>query len=251
MLSPESVLLNHTMAMAMKIEYLGRATDFQVIDRLLQLDGLSIVDIGCNDGTLARGLAKRGARVIGLEPNPVQAARNRQADPVDGVTFREAPAQALPLEDNSADGVIFSRSLHHVPEALMDRAIVEAIRILKPDTGFLYVLEPEMGGQFSQLIKPFHDETQVRAAALAALARTARPRFQSAQEYWFTAVSRFADFDELRDKMLANRFNHHDAASIDQPVVHALFEAGRIDDGYQFTNPMHLHLYRGPDKAAS
>ncbi len=233
----------------MKIEYLGPATDLEVIDRLLELDGLSIVDIGCNDGALTRSLAKRGAHVLGLEPNPIQAAHNRQADPVDRVTFQEAPAQALPLEDNGTDGVIFSRSLHHVPAALMDRAIIEAIRILKPDTGFLYVLEPEMGGQFSQLLKPFHDETQVRAAALATLARTAGPRFQSANEYWFTKVSRYADFDELRQKLLANTFSPHDARSIDQPVVRALFDAGRTDDGYQFTNPMRVHLYRGLNSA--
>lgn len=230
---------------AVKTEYLGPATDLEVIDRLLRLDGLSIVDIGCNDGTFARNLAKRGARVLGLEPNPIQAAHNRQAGPVDGVTFEEAPAQAIPLEDGSADGAIFSRSLHHVPEAHMDRAIVEAIRVLKPDTGFLYVLEPEMGGQFSQLLKPFHDETQVRAAALAALARTARPRFESAAEYWFTSTMLFADFDELRDRMLANTFNHLDPESIDQPVVRALFDAGKTGEGYSFTNPMRVQLYRG------
>ncbi|MHA1565681.1 MAG: class I SAM-dependent methyltransferase [Alphaproteobacteria bacterium] len=229
----------------MKTEYLGPTTDLEVIDRLLALDGLIIVDVGCNDGTLTRNLATRGAQVHGLEPNPIQAASNREAEAVSGVTFHEAPAQAMPFEDGSVDGVIFSRSLHHVPEAMMDQALREAMRILKPDTGFLYILEPEMGGQFSQLLKPFHDETLVRLAALAALTRTVEPRFEDITEYWFTQVAHYANLEELRDRMLANTFNSFKAEEIDQPVVHALFEAGKTNDGYSFSNPMRIQLYRG------
>ncbi len=229
----------------MKVEHLGPATDLEVIDRLFQLDGLFIVDVGCNDGALTRNLAARGAQVHGLEPNPIQAAAHREAEPVGGVTFHEAPAQAMPFEDDCADGVIFSRSLHHVPEPQMDLALREAMRILKPDAGFLYILEPEMGGQFSQLLKPFHDETQVRLAALAALKRTVDPCFGDHTEYWFTQVAHYTDLEELRDRMLANTFNSFKAEEIEQPVVRALFEAGQIADGYSFSNPMRIQLYRG------
>ncbi len=230
----------------MKTEFLGPTTDIEVMDRLLRLDGMSIVDAGCNDGALSRSLAQRGARVLALEPNPIQAAQNRQAEPTEGVTFAEAPAQAMPADAGSIDTVIFSRSLHHVPEQLMDQAIAEAVRVLRPESGVLFILEPEMGGQFSQVMKPFHDETQVRAAALAALARTAAPRFESAAEYWFTQTASYDDFDAFRDRILGHSFNDIAAADIDQPLVRALFEAGRADDGYRLTNPMRVRLYRGP-----
>ena len=51
--------------------------DIDVMDRLIDVSGKRIVDAGCGEGGLARALAERGAEVIALEPDPVQAATNR------------------------------------------------------------------------------------------------------------------------------------------------------------------------------
>jgi len=224
---------------------LGIARDIDIFDRLADWKGLEVVDCGCGAGGLAGALAKRGAVVTGIEPDPVQAEKNRAADPVPGVTLLEAPAQSIPREDNSVDAVVFSKSLHHVPFEHMDDALREAARILKPE-GFLYILEPDIRGQFSQLVKPFHDETFVRAKALEALDRTASQVFGTMDEYWYTNVVAFPDFDTLVKRMSGSSFNAIQAQSIDTPSVRTAFEAGKADDGYEFTNLMRVRIYRDP-----
>jgi hypothetical protein len=48
--------------------------------------------------------------------------------------------------------------------------------VLKPD-GFLCVVEPSMDGTCFPVMRPFHDETQVRTQAQAALEGTAAALF--------------------------------------------------------------------------
>ena len=93
-----------------------------------------------------RQLAERSAKVLGVEPYPIQAEKNRAAEAVPGLSFVEVPGQALPTDDGFMDGVFFRNSLHHVPREHMGGALAEATRMLKPETGFLYVLEPMLAG---------------------------------------------------------------------------------------------------------
>jgi ubiquinone/menaquinone biosynthesis C-methylase UbiE len=153
---------------------LGIADDLDVFDTVVAVKGRTVVDAGCGAGAFSRQLLERGAQVIALEPDPAQAAQHVQdlaRQP--GLHFAETGAQAMPCRSGSVDGVVFSKSLHHVPEALMDEALSEALRVLKAPDGFIYVLEPEIEGAFSALMRPFHDETRVRCAARTALDRLA------------------------------------------------------------------------------
>ncbi len=54
-------------------EDFGETDDLAVIDRRLEVGGLSLVDVGCGDGDFARALAERGAEVLWIEPDPIQA----------------------------------------------------------------------------------------------------------------------------------------------------------------------------------
>lgn len=233
---------------ATKVNDLGVARDIDIFERLADWQGLDVVDCGCGNGSLAAGLAKRGAIVTGIEPDPIQAEKNRGADPIPNVTLLEAPAQSIPRDDKSVDAVVFSKSLHHVPLDQMDNALREAARILKPD-GFLYVLEPDIRGQFSQMVKPFHDETVVRANALEALDRTANTVFADMDEYWYTNVVTFPDFETLEKRMSGSTFNAIEAVRVDTPEVRTAFEAGKAADGYAFTNLMRVRIYRHPKTA--
>jgi len=225
--------------------YLGQVTDMEVLDRLVDWKGKMVVDAGCGNGGLAAGLAKRGATVLGVEPDPIQAEKNRKAAPVLGVTLVEASAEAIPRDDASVDVVVFSKSLHHVPAAVMDRALREAARVLKPDSGILYVIEPDIRGDYSVLVKPFHDETVVRSKALAALDRTAGPIFARMDEYWYLAPMKFASFDAFAERASAATYNHFDRQKVTSPVIRQAFEKGRRGEEYLFTNLMRARLYRG------
>ena len=226
-------------------QHLDVTADIKAIDALLNVGGLKLVDVGCGPGALSKAMAERGATVVAIEPDPKQAALNAAADPVPGVTFLDAPAQSIPVETATMDGVVFSRSLHHVPGTEMDTALREAERVLKSESGFMFVLEPEVNGTYFQLIKPFHDETEVRRLAREALVRVADQDFAACATYTYETMSEFAGFEEFRDRVAARTFLEIDVASIDRPEIRRTFETGYDGETYRFAAPHWIALYRG------
>jgi ubiquinone/menaquinone biosynthesis C-methylase UbiE len=227
-------------------EDLGEADEMDVIDRLVPVTGLNVVDVGCGGGRLARQLAERGAKVLGVEPDPVQAEKNRAAEAVPGLAFVEAPGQALPMDDGFMDGVFFSYSLHHVPREHMAGALAEATRVLKPGTGFLYVLEPLLAGSMEAVYRPFHDETEVRTLAYDALRRVAAPCFGEAHELRYREPVRYDSFATFVEEVAGTTYSYFSRERLDTPEVRAMFEAGRTDEGYVFTQHTRVNLYRRP-----
>jgi len=225
---------------------LGEAGDLDVVDKLVDVAGLKLLDVGCGDGKVARDLVERGAIVQGIEPDPIQAQLNREAPPMENLSFVEAGAQSLPLDDNTIDGVFFTKSLHHVPEPLMDDALREARRVLKPETGFLYVMEPLLTGTLEDVYRPFHNETKVRGLAYAALARSAVPFFEQAAEYCYHGSVAYLNFTEFVDQVTGRTFCEFSRHDVDTAKVRALFERGKQNDGYAFTRHLRVNLFRQP-----
>ena len=56
----------------------------------------------------------------------------KAADPEHVDSYVDGVGQDLPVEDSSADVVVFSYSLHHVPAEHIADALVEAKRVLRP-----------------------------------------------------------------------------------------------------------------------
>ena len=86
----------------------------------------SVVDLGSGTGLMSAGLVERGVEVIGVDSS---AAMLERAASRLTVAVR-APAEAVPLEDATADAVIIGNllHLHPHPAAVVD----EARRLLKP-----------------------------------------------------------------------------------------------------------------------
>lgn len=225
---------------------LGEATDLDVIVRMIAPSGLALIDIGCGGGELARGLVGLGCTVLGVEPDPTQAAANRSAEPQAGLSFAEAAAGALPAGDGAYDGAIFSKSLHHVPIAAMPAAIDEAARVINPVHGFLLVLEPSITGAFSQVMRPYHDETEVRLAAQAALDRHAVVRFEERTTVVYRTTYRYADFPSFVEETAGATFNPYRRDQVDTPEVRAVFEQHRTVEGYAIEQGMRADLFRRP-----
>jgi ubiquinone/menaquinone biosynthesis C-methylase UbiE len=228
---------------------LGERSDVAALTALTPVSGLALVDVGCGTGGNSRALAEAGASVLAVEPDPIQAAKNREAGPVAGVAFVEARAEKLPAETGSMDGVVFFRSLHHVPVEAMETALAEGARVLKPD-GFLCVVEPGMTGSHFPLIRPFHDETRARNAAQDALDRAEGQFFRDRWSHRYLQHRRYAGFDALIARALGQTFNAIRRERVETDEVRALFEAGRTDAGdYVFEEPMLLDLFRTPRRA--
>jgi SAM-dependent methyltransferase len=107
-------------------------------DRLAALGffepGTTIVDVGTGTGTLARGFAKRGARVIAIDPDERLIRQARRIDgefsPAINVEYKLGTAEQIPLADSQADVVSAGQCWHWFNEV---QAAKEFARILKTD----------------------------------------------------------------------------------------------------------------------
>ncbi|MGB5077621.1 MAG: class I SAM-dependent methyltransferase [Sphingorhabdus sp.] len=226
---------------------LSEQSDIAALTALVSVSGLNLVDVGCGPALTSRALVQMGAHVAAVEPDPVQAEMNLQAEPNACLVYHQCSAERLPMPDHSVDGVLFFRSLHHVPVDEMDNALQEAVRVLKPISGFLWVVEPGMTGSNFQLMRPFHDETRVRTEAQAALARfSARNLFRNEAHYQYVQHPRHASFEEMVARVTSQTFNAITREMVENEEVRTLFEKGRTSQGdYTFEQPMLLNFYRG------
>lgn len=129
-----------------------------IINHLGAIGAGSVLDIGCGNGSLVRALSERGFSVVGIDPQAPSG------DP----RLLAAGAEALPFADQSFDAAVFLNALHHVPYALMNEALAEALRVIKPN-GLMIVIEPLARGSFFEVMRIVDDETKVRHEALTAL----------------------------------------------------------------------------------
>jgi len=205
-----------------------------------------VVELGCGKAAFSRSLLQRGiaSSVDAFEVDAAQHAANVAASAVAGLRFGLAGAQAIPLPDDSCDVALMLKSLHHVPMNLMDGALAEIARVLEPG-GWLYVSEPVYAGDFNDIVKLFHDEGEVRAAAYAALRRAADTGvLRWERELVFDMPLHFHDFDDFVDRIM--RVTHSD---IELPAavaadVRRRFEHFQRPDGAHFVREMRVNLLR-------
>ena len=91
----------------------------------------SVVDLGTGTGTLARGFARRGCSVIGVDPDERMIAQARELDRKAGVSIEyvEATAESTTLEAGIAHVVTAGQCWHWFDRP---RALAEVQRILLP-----------------------------------------------------------------------------------------------------------------------
>lgn len=220
---------------------MDRRRNTDVIVETLALEGKRVIDVGCGDGSLVRHMAKFGAHVLGVECSPYQLSKAHAAVPVVGTEIVEGVGQALPAPSGEADVVVFFNSLHHVPSAVMAKAMEEAARVLKPG-GQVYVSEPLAEGLFFQTCRPVDDETQVRALAYQALKSC--PALKPVQEFRYIHTVTMKTFAAFRERMISansEREAHFDTMAED---LHRLFEANgsRSESGWSFDQPMRVNV---------
>jgi SAM-dependent methyltransferase len=94
--------------------------------------GLEVVELGCGTAYFSSWLARRGARVVGVDPTPAQLATARRMQGETGIEFPlvQAPAEDVPLSDASFDLVVseYGASIWADP----GRWLREAARLLRP-----------------------------------------------------------------------------------------------------------------------
>ena len=97
-----------------------------------QLNGLDVVELGCGTAYVSAWLARRGARVTGIDTSPEQLATARALQAEHGLSFAliNGNAEQIPLSDSAFDLAIseYGASIWCDPY----RWIPEASRVLRP-----------------------------------------------------------------------------------------------------------------------
>ena len=135
-------------------------TALEAIVESIDLPGKLILDVGCGEGDIARGLKSTGAVVVGVDPNPAQIEYLLAHPHASDALYVQAPGQDLPFAKASFDAVIYNNSLHLIPGALQTQALLEAVRVLKTG-GQLYIANPLAEGPSHELKKSIGDEVYI------------------------------------------------------------------------------------------
>jgi ubiquinone/menaquinone biosynthesis C-methylase UbiE len=217
----------------------------------LPLQGARIVELGCGKAELARRLLERHGvkEVTGFEVDVRQHAANLAATTVHGLRFAAGGAESIPLPDACCDGVMMLKSLHHVPMLLMDQAMREIARVLVPG-GWLYVSEPVYAGVFNDLVRRFHDEGEVRAAAYAALQRAAERSLLSwDKELVFETPLHFSDYEDFDRRIVQATHSEHGLSPELAREVRNCFQRHVGEDGARFVREMRINFLSLPPRA--
>ncbi len=218
----------------------------EIYSRLLSLKGATVVELGCGTAFHTRAIAEQTgvAHIHAFEVDEIQHGRNLEAERPANVTFHAGGAEAIAMEDASADIVMMFKSLHHVPLALMDQALGEVARILRPG-GHAYISEPVFAGEFNEVLRMFHDEQAVREAAFAAVTRAVDSGLlELAGQTFFQSPTHFRDFAEFENRILKVTHTEHSLAPELYAAVKARFEGHMTPDGAHFSTPIRVDLLR-------
>ncbi|TIW59716.1 MAG: methyltransferase domain-containing protein [Mesorhizobium sp.] len=207
-----------------------------VIEAARLRSGERVVDVGCGTGNAALLAAEHGTDVIGVDPAArlIQVAAGRAALQRVQATFRLGKAEALPLDDASADvilsvfGVIFASDAEAVA--------AEIGRVLKPDgriaisawvpTGTMFAMNATAAERVRQALEAPRQPQPFTWHDPVALARLLQPSgfalsFEE-HELAFTAAS-------ARD-FLDQQMKDHPLAVAGIAVLDKLGQAQRVHD---------------------
>ena len=114
-----------------------RALRERLADLARLAPGERVLDVGCGTGSLALAAKRRvgpAGAVRGVDASPEMVARATAKAAKAGldVAFEVARAEALPVGDASADVVLGTLMLHHLPPAVREAFAREVRRVLRP-----------------------------------------------------------------------------------------------------------------------
>ena len=102
------------------------------------VSGLAILDLACGQGMVSRELARRGAKVTGVDISTklLEIARAHERDEPLGIDYFEGNAETLDtFDDDSFDGVTCGMALMNIDD--LDACAQAVRRVLKPGGRFV------------------------------------------------------------------------------------------------------------------
>ena len=111
------------------------------------LSETSLLDAGCGTGNYSKALIPHVARIEAVDINAGMLAKARaklgRETSAGRIRFHQAPIDALPLKNESVDGVMVNQVLHHLDDdaaagwPVVRRVVKEFVRVLRPGGALL------------------------------------------------------------------------------------------------------------------
>jgi demethylmenaquinone methyltransferase/2-methoxy-6-polyprenyl-1,4-benzoquinol methylase len=113
-----------------------------LVSKVTAIPGSWVLDVATGTGLVARELARKNLRVVGLDQSPSMLRRGvagvREAGQDDRIRFALGQAQALPFPDESFDALTFTYLLRYVDDP--GATLRELARVVRPG-GVMAALE--------------------------------------------------------------------------------------------------------------
>lgn len=128
------------------------SSDLPKIEEFIDLNGKTLLEIGCGDGRLTALLAGKAAAITAIDPDESSLETARRN--INGVNFLIGSGEKLDFDAETFDIVMFGYSLHHQDCV---KALAEAGRVAGP-YGQILIIEPRPEGEYSRLVSIFEKD---------------------------------------------------------------------------------------------
>jgi SAM-dependent methyltransferase len=110
--------------------------------QLGSLAGRTVLDVGCNDGSLLDKFAAKGAKTIGVEPTGASADAHGRGHVIVNDFFSEASARSIREKHPRVDIITFTNVFAHIEDL---PALLRAVAVLLSDDALLVVENHYLG----------------------------------------------------------------------------------------------------------
>ena len=183
------------------------------LDRIGQLAGARVLEVGSGTGALSVYLALRGAQVTGIDISEENCRLARRRAAANGVTervrFVAVPIEQLDDEAGSYDAIIGNQVLHHFE---LPVAMPNIGRLLRPGGTALFcepvLLLPDAlrrlrdSGPVKRIVPKKVDTPTERSVSMEDI-RTIRRTFPGVRLHPFQLLARLQNFVDLPDRVFA------------------------------------------------
>jgi SAM-dependent methyltransferase len=225
------------------------SSDLDLIAAHLNPVEATLIELGCGTAATTLSLAERypDCRIIAFEVDRTQHAKNLALAGPPNLGFRLGGAEHIDLPSDSVDAVLMLKSLHHVSVSVMDQALDEIARVLRPD-GLAYISEPVYAGAFNDILRRFHDEKTVRESAFGAIqSAVKRGVLLLDREVHFLSLSRFDGFADFEARIIGATHTQFEIDDEKLEEIRRAFARHVDEDGCAaFLNPQRVDLLRKP-----
>lgn len=167
------------------------------------LSDKTILEVGCGQGRITHDLARHARRVVAIDSDEraLQTARSRIN--AENVTFLRCRGESLAFPEGCFDLVVYSLSLHHLPQDAMRASLAQAAGLLG-EQGMIVVIEPDKSGTLIEAEERFGvgDGNEAREKDAARHAIAVLPGWRIGQTICFRTHFHFVDQQDFLENLL-------------------------------------------------